>query len=449
MKPELTKHLTETPAPAPVQGAEPLTVKKPVHWSRWILFLAMIVAAWYSRPFWLPHVLAAWPHGAENSAGSAKPAPRAVPVVAAKVRQRDMNLYLNCLGTVTAFNTVALRSRVDGELVNVAFTEGQVVKQGDLLAEIDPRSYRAQLDQARGQLDRDEAALRLAQVTLARYEDLLKSQATTPQTIDQQVALVQQSEGMVKTDKALVENAELQLTYCRILAPINGRIGLRLVDKGNIVHANDPNGLAVITQLQPISLVFTIPQDDIPRVLRQMQLQSTLPVDAYDRDFRTKLASGRLAAVDNQVDSATGTLRLKALFSNADGVLFPNQFVNVRLLVETLPQAILAPAAAVQRGPAGNFVYVVRPDETVDLRPVETGPTEGQDVAISSGLQAGELVVTDGLDKLQKGSKVALRDESRSGGGAKPAPAAAPAGEKPAGPTPPDADRRAAQRKPQ
>lgn len=376
----------------------------------WLLLIVLAAAGWYYRALWLPWIPPAL-LGRGTSGAPAKSGPRTIPVRTAPVGQRNMDLYLNGLGTVTAFKTVTMRSRVDGELVNVAFNEGQIVREGDLLAEIDPRPFAAQLQQAEGQLARDQATLQLAKLTLARGQDLARSKSIAPQQVDEQVAQVEQMEGTIQTDEAMVANARLQLSYCRIVSPISGRIGLRLVDQGNIVHANDPNGLAVITQLQPIALVFTIPQDDIPRVQKQMHAGKTLAVEAWDRDFKTKLATGTLTAIDNQVDPLSGTLRLKATFENEDNMLFPNQFVNARLLVDVKQDAIVVPSAAVQRGPNGTFVYVVQPDETVKLRMITVGPSEGAETSIESGLTTGEIVVTDGIDKLTDGSKVSTREK--------------------------------------
>jgi membrane fusion protein, multidrug efflux system len=377
------------------------------------LLLIAIVAGgvWYFRDRWLPLTARLF---TRQTAPSAPPA-RVAPVNAVPVAKRDLKLYLNGLGTVTPLKTVTIRSRVEGELQKVYFTEGQLVKEGQLLAEIDPRPFEALRDQAAGQLARDEATLKTAQITLERLQFLAKSEAVSAQDVDNQIAIVQQTEGMLKTDRALVANAELQVSYCKITSPITGVIGLRLVDVGNIVRANDQNGLAVVNQIQPIALVFTISQDDIPRVQKRMQESGEVEVDAYNRDFTVKLASGTLLAIDNQVDSTTGTLRLKASFEKNEGTLFPNQFVNTRLLVEVKKDAIVAPSSAIQRGPNATYVYVVKSDKTVELRAVEVGPTEGAETAIEEGLNEGELVVVDGLDKLQPNAKVSLRgdDEQR------------------------------------
>jgi len=393
----------------------------------WLLMFALGGSGWYYQGIVVP-----WATNLLGFAGPAAPKvvpPRIIPVVTAIVQQKDMDAYLNGLGTVTAFKTVTIRSRVEGELINVAFAEGQMVKEGDLLAEIDRRPFDVQLQQAEGQLARDEATLKLAEFTLKRYQELILSKSISAQQVDEQRALVQQTAGAIRSDQAAVENAKLQLSYCHIAAPIGGRIGLRLVDQGNIVRANDPSGLAVITQLQPIALVFTIPQDEIVRVQKPQQSGQPLAVDAYDRDFKTRLASGKLLAIDNQVDSTTGTVRLKAVFDNEDGLLFPNQFVNARLLVDTKRDAIIVPSAAVQRGPNSIFVYVVQPDDTVELRTIKPGIVEGAETAIESGLSPGEIVVTEGVDKLQTGTQITTREKEKE----KDKAAGASAANKPAG----------------
>jgi multidrug efflux system membrane fusion protein len=298
-----------------------------------------------------------------------------------------------------------------------------------LLAEIDSRQFVVQREQAAGQLARDEATLKAAKITLTRQQELYKKNAVPKQELENQEALVELTEGIIKSDRAMVANAELQITYCRIVSPFRGRVGLRLVDVGNIVRTNDPNGLAVINQLEPIAVTFTISQDEIPRVQSRLRDKAELKVDVYDRDFTTRLAEGKLLAIDNQVDSTTGTLRLKAIFEKDAGSLFPNQFVNTRLLVDTKEGATVVPSAAVQRGPTSSFVYVVQSDNTVELRDVVPGPTEGSETSIEEGLQTGEVVVTEGLDKLQPKAKVAPRAAGEKGQ-AKPQPGSP--GEKPA-----------------
>jgi multidrug efflux system membrane fusion protein len=397
----------------PAPGAPPNVAQEPRkrHVWRWLLIAALAAGAWYYRPYWLPWVASTL--GRSNANGPSAKAQRPVPVRTAVVEKRDMNLYLNGLGTVTAFKTVTLKSRVDGELIKVAFTEGQMVKEGDLLAEIDPRPFEAQLEQVEGTLAKDEATLELAKLNLVRVQELRKKNSIAQQQVDEQVAAVQQMEGTVQTDAGLVANARLQLKYCRIVAPVGGRIGLRLVDQGNIVHANDVMGMAVITQLQPIAVVFPISQDEIPRVQKQTNAGRTLAVEAYDRGFNAKLATGKLYAIDNQVDATTGTVKMKAVFDNEDGMLFPNQFVNARLLVDTRHDAVIVPSAAVQRGPNGTFVYVVEADNKVDMRTVVTGESEGAETAIATGLVPGDVVVTDGIDKLKKGSEITTQEKEK------------------------------------
>jgi multidrug efflux system membrane fusion protein len=331
---------------------------------------------------------------------------QAMPVSVATAKTQDMPVYLTGLGSVTAFNTVSVRTRVDGQLVNVSFKEGQHVNKGDLLAVIDPRPYQVALEQAQAQLFKDQASLKDAQLNYQRFKGLLQdSGAMSQQQVDTQQATVDQFEGTVRTDQANIDNAKLNLAYCHITAPVEGRIGLRLVDAGNMVHAADTTAMLVITQLQPISVLFTLPEDSLPSVQKQMG-QRSLSVDAYSRDDQTKLASGTLLTIDNQIDQTTGTGKLKAVFQNKGDQLWPNQFVNIRLLLETRKNSTIIPAAAVQHGPQGNFVYVVKPDKTVDVREVQIALTQNNISAISSGVAPGDVVVTDGQDKLQAGSKV-------------------------------------------
>jgi membrane fusion protein, multidrug efflux system len=335
---------------------------------------------------------------------------RAIPVRVVTTRRGDLDLWVDALGTVTAANTVTVKSRVDGQLVRVALKEGQRVKAGDLLAQVDPRPFQVALDQAQGQLARDQAQLASAQVELKRYRGLLKEDSIASQQVDTQKAQVGQMEGTVQADRAQVANARLQLDFSHITAPIGGRLGLRLVDVGNMVHAGDAGGLVVITQTQPIYAVFSVPADGIAELVRRWHRGERLEVRAYDRDGKTLLATGHLSSIDNQIDTTTGTVKLKAEFANQDEALFPNQFVNVRLKTATLSGAVLAPTAAVQQGTAGTFVYLVKGDSTVTLRQVTLGPSAGDTVAVADGLAPGDRLVIDGADKLREGSKVEIAE---------------------------------------
>jgi multidrug efflux system membrane fusion protein len=353
----------------------------------------------------------------ENSKASKKLNEPVIAVTAAVSIQGDFPVYLNGLGTVTALRTVTVKSRVDGELIHVAFNEGSLVNAGDLLAEIDPRAFQVQLMQAEGQLQRDQALLKNAQMDLVRYKTLLEQDSIAAQQTHTQQSVVEQHQGTVEIDRGLVANAKLQLSYARITAPITGRLGLRLVDQGNIINTSDASGLAVITQISPISAVFTLPEDNLPAVMKRFKSGEVLSIEAYDRGGNIKLAEGQLLAVDNQIDTSTGTVKLKGQFTNEDNTLFSNQFVNIKMKMETLHAVTIIPTSAIQRGVIGPFVYVVKDDQTVKVQTLSLGPTDGEKVAILKGLQANELVVTDGADKLRDNVKVKLinREQTPSG----------------------------------
>ena len=391
-------------------------------WWIWLLILAAIAFGCYK--------LYQYENGKKAALAAKKGAmrPHRIPVVAAAAREGDLPVYLQGLGTVTAFNTVTVKTRIDGQLVSVNFKEGQFVHQGDVLAEIDARPYQVALDQANGNLAqaqgnlvKDQAALRDAQVNYVRDQQLFKDQIIAKQQVDTQLSTADQIRGGIQadqaaiaSDQAAIASAKLNLVYTKITAPISGRIGLRQVDSGNMVHAADTNGIAVITQLQPIAVLFSIPEDQLPPVLAKLRQGAKLATDAYDRDNTQKLAEGTLLTVDNQIDPTTGTSRLKAVFPNTDYALFPNQFVNIHLALETRRNAIIVPAVAIQRGPSGTFVYLVQSDSTVTVRPVKVGLSEGNDIAIDDGLQAGDSVVVDGAEKLTDGMQVTLRSANPS-----------------------------------
>jgi len=405
--PESHAPIVVSSAPAFVVAAPDVSAPaktKPARRRRLWLWLSVLLLLGLGGYFLWSKIAAKQSADAASKAAAKGPPP--IPVVAATSRKGDIGVYYSGLGAVTPLATITLRTRVDGQLMSVRYREGDTVHKGDLLVEIDDGPYQAALTQTEGELIRDQAALENARIDLVRYQQLVPQKAIPEQQLATQQATVHQDEGVVKVDAGLIEAAKVNLAYCKIAAPVTGRVGLRLVDLGNIVHAADTTGLVVITQMDPISAIFTISEDQLQVVLQKMAGGQTLQVDAYDRDGKTRLAQGSLTTLDNQVDPATGTLKLRATFANAKGTLFPNQFVNVRLLVQQKHGVTLMPTAAVQRNSSATYVYVVKPDSTVTVRPIAIGTTEGDDSEVTSGLVPGEVVVMTGVDKLQEGSKV-------------------------------------------
>ena len=404
--------ITQRAAPAAVETAPP---RRRRLWSRIAIVAALAAAAVFA---WQRFDNLAPSKNEGQNAGRSGQTPQTVRVAQATLG--DMPLTIDALGTVTPFETVTVRTQIAGTLQNVGFTEGQIVKAGDFLAQIDPRPYEAALAQAQGQLAKDTALLGQAESDLARYQQLVKQDSIAHQQVDDQAALVAQDKAAIAADQALVKTAELNVGYAHIVSPITGRVGLRLVDPGNYLQPSDTSGIVVITQIDPISVVFTTPEDNLPRISARLKSGADLKVTVLDRDNVTALATGTLSTYDSQIDVATGTIRMRATFANPNAVLFPNQFVNVRLLVDTMTGATLAPNAAIQLGAAGNFVYVLNEDSTVSKRDVVTGPGNGKNTVISSGLKAGDKVVIDGVDRLRDGAKVKVVDGPASpaaGGG--------------------------------
>jgi multidrug efflux system membrane fusion protein len=388
---------------APVTEAPEVVKRKSRGRAAWVSALVLLVVAgvvWWGRQQITP----------QQSGGGRNAA--AMSIVPETVAKGDIDIDLNALGTVTSLATVTVRTQISGYLIRIDFKEGQDVKKGDLLAEIDSRAYEAALAQAKGQLARDEALLRGAQVDLARYQGLAAQNAVPHQTLDTQIALVAQDQGTVEADRGQVKAAEVNLQYCRILSPLDGHVGLRQVDQGNYVTPGDTNGLVVITQLQPISVLFTLPEDNLQTVLKRMQNGATLPTTAYDRSGTNKIADGTLQTFDSQIDPTTGTIKARAQFANEEKTLYPNQFVNIRLLVDTHKDVTVMPTAGIQRGVPGTFVYLVNADSTVSVRKVELGATDGERVEVRSGLLPGDRIVVDGADKLRDGARINVRTEA-------------------------------------
>jgi multidrug efflux system membrane fusion protein len=381
----------------------------------WLFFIVVILAGggWY--------VYNATATGANAHADVAKHGRHsgggaAIPVSVATAQKGDIEVTRRELGTVTPLANITVRTQIAGQLLEVGFQEGQIVQKGDFLAQIDPRPYQTSLEQAEGALQRDQALLKDAELNLVRYRKLVAENSLAKQQADTQASLVGQYQGNVVTDQGQIDAAKLNLVYCHVVAPITGRVGLRQVDAGNYVQTSDANGLVTLTQLQPISVIFTLPEDDLPAVARRLKDGAELAVTAYDRTQANKIAEGKLISVDNQIDTSTGTVKMRAQFDNSDNTLFPNQFVNADLLVDTLHDAIIVPSAAVLRGTPGTYVYKVVDDNTVKVTPVKLGQTQGDKVAITDGLSPGDQVVIDGTDKLKDGGKISIPDDNKAQG---------------------------------
>jgi len=397
------------PHPAPQSRVTP--ARPGVRVGRLILSLIVVAALLGGGWYW-------WHHHQRQTAGTTPNAGQggggqgaqnvAQPVGAATIDKGDIRIILNELGTVTSLDTVTVLTQIAGQLQQIGFQEGQVVKKGDFLAQIDPRPYQAALEQAQGTLAHDQGLLAMAQADLKRFQTLGRQDSIAQQQLDDQRYLVQQYTGTVQTDQGTVDNAKLNLAYCHIVSPIDGQVGLRQVDQGNYIQTSTTSGVVVITQMQPISVLFSVPEDNLPDIIQRVRAGATLSVEAYDRANTRLLATGQLGTIDNVIDTTTGTLKLRAIFTNPDGLLYPNQFVNARLLVNTLSDTVRVPVPAVQRGEPGTFVYVINANNTVSVRPIKVGPVDGNFDALLSGLQSGERVVTDGTDRLRDGAVVTV-----------------------------------------
>ena len=408
--PEDEKNEAAPNEPAPAEPATSTPRRRSEQVRRWVLLLVVALLAAVAFLF--------FQRLNTGTAKTNKPpsAPSAVVITTATVQKSNIGVYVSALGSVTPLYTVTIKSRVDGQLMSVNYREGQMVHEGDTLAEIDPRPFQAQLTQAEGQYERDKALLENATTDLNRYQIAYAKNAIPKQQLDTQQATVHQYEGIVKNDQGQIDNAKVQLAYCHITSPISGRVGLRLVDPGNIVHAADANGLLIITQLQPISAVFSVAEDYLPQIEQQLRRGNLLAVDAFDRTQQKKIASGTLLTFDNEIDTTTGTIKPKATFPNKDNALFPNQFVNARLLVDMQRGVTLIPTAAIQRSAQGAFVFLVRPDQTVAMQTISVGTTDGNAAGVE-GLKPGDIIAVDGFDKLQNGVKVIARKASDTGSG--------------------------------
>lgn len=405
------------PDPQPAPANQGKRRRRALLWTVIVLALIAAAAVWIHRSRSAAH---AGPGGGgfgRGGGGRSFGAMGALPVVVSTARRSDINIVLRGLGSVTPLATVTVRTQISGYLSDIKFTEGQMVTKGDVLADIDSRPYEVALEQAQGQLLQAQAQFKEAQIDLDRYVTLSAQDSISKQQVDAQRALVAQYEGMTKTNQGAVDSALLNLTYCHVVAPVSGRVGLRQVDQGNYVTPGDANGIVLLTQIQPITVIFTLPEDNIPGILKRLAAKAPIPVDAFNRDNTAKLATGTLETLDNTVDPTTGTVKLRAVFKNEDGALFPNQFVNAAMLLDVLHGATVVPTSAIERGQDGAFVYVVGEDSKASAKNVTLGTTEGERVAVLSGISVGDKVVVDGADRLKDGMDVVATLQARPGSG--------------------------------